>query len=488
MSVESLKVLIENGCPDPTEFSQLAEERKKLPDVPFATIEQYLWVIGQVPASKQRMELWHFVRTYKEQEEQFRANLSDFREVVRAFGEAEALHTVLGLTLAVGNYLNGGTNRGQADGFDLEALEKIESIKDPDGNDVRSFIFRVLFEEMAEKAHEFVEEMNPLFMNVSRRLAKDSSGTEKLSKSARITYEDFDSCVKILEQDFNKQNEIMTMILQHCEDPADPFRLRMPQEFAEAKGTIESLVKLKDEVKQHYAELLRYFNVKAMKSSDFCLLWDNFLVPPDLIVNTDADMKKKFLEPAFCRGKPLTVGQLEVLWKFKEPAQAMKAQAVQHHAPKKRHGKRPNRFARKATKNSLADGGKKSSISAAAPPAGGVALPKVGGKSGPPKGKGKGPPATTAAAPEPGGEAAPAAEVAAPPAPAPKPPSAKGKGKGPPSPPAAKATAPESSGEPAPAAAEEAASSAPEPPAPAPKPPPAKGKGKAKGPPPPKAA
>lgn len=38
----------------------------------------------------------------------------------------------------VGNYLNGGTNRGQADGFDLETLGKLEGIKDAAGKDVRA--------------------------------------------------------------------------------------------------------------------------------------------------------------------------------------------------------------------------------------------------------------------------------------------------------------------------------------------------------------
>lgn len=32
--------------------------------------------------------------------------------------------------LAVGNYLNGGSARGQADGFNLEALESLNSTKD----------------------------------------------------------------------------------------------------------------------------------------------------------------------------------------------------------------------------------------------------------------------------------------------------------------------------------------------------------------------
>ena len=42
-----------------------------------------------------------------------------------------------GIILAVGNFLNGGTNRGQADGFDIESLAKLEGIKDATGKDIR---------------------------------------------------------------------------------------------------------------------------------------------------------------------------------------------------------------------------------------------------------------------------------------------------------------------------------------------------------------
>jgi hypothetical protein len=37
---------------------------------------------------------------------------------------------VLGFTLGIGNVLNGGTPKGQADGFDLAVLGKINLMKD----------------------------------------------------------------------------------------------------------------------------------------------------------------------------------------------------------------------------------------------------------------------------------------------------------------------------------------------------------------------
>jgi hypothetical protein len=40
-----------------------------------------------------------------------------------------ALTKVLGLVLALGNHMNGGTHRGQADGFSLAILPKLKDVK-----------------------------------------------------------------------------------------------------------------------------------------------------------------------------------------------------------------------------------------------------------------------------------------------------------------------------------------------------------------------
>lgn len=47
--------------------------------------------------------------------------------------ESKSVKDFFGLVLACGNYLNGNTGRGQADGFELEDLKKLDSIKDNDG-------------------------------------------------------------------------------------------------------------------------------------------------------------------------------------------------------------------------------------------------------------------------------------------------------------------------------------------------------------------
>ena len=137
LDIELLQVVKDNACPTPPQMKELDEIRQKNPNVPWALPESFMWVIGKMPAYQQRIDCWCFAMSYKEQQQTYETALRDFLQVVECFQESEKLPDLLGLILAVGNYLNGGTNRGQADGFDLESLAKLEGIKDATGKDIR---------------------------------------------------------------------------------------------------------------------------------------------------------------------------------------------------------------------------------------------------------------------------------------------------------------------------------------------------------------
>ncbi|CAL1151414.1 unnamed protein product [Cladocopium goreaui] len=241
-----------------------------------------------------------------------------------------------GIILAVGNFLNGGTNRGQADGFDIESLAKLEGIKDATGKDIRHFIFDLFLNRMNEQSSQFMEEIMPCMVNMNRRISKDSDGVEKLDKSAKIAFEDFDLCVTALHSDFVAKHEMMQMILSYFEDPADPFKMQMPKIYSEAKEKLDELLSLKDTAKEilqsvksqlggcltwlipirvlqtevpripEQGQLLKWFKIQAMKSNEFCVLWDNLLIPANLILNADMKMKKEFMLPAFCQNKAVS--------------------------------------------------------------------------------------------------------------------------------------------------------------------------------------
>ncbi|CAJ1330220.1 unnamed protein product, partial [Effrenium voratum] len=396
LDMELLQVVKDNACPTAPQLKDMGEARQKNPNVPWALPESYMWVIGNMPAYQQRIDCWAFAMSYKEQQAAYDSALKAFLSVVECFQESEMLPVLLGLILAVGNYLNGGTNRGQADGFDLETLGKLEGIKDAAGKDVRDFIFDIFLNRMTEQSVQFCEELTPCMENINRRLNKDSDGVEKLDKSAKIAYEDFDICVTGLHADFLSKHETMQMILSYFEDPADPFKLRMPEIYAKAEEEMTALVKLKDTAK---AQLLKWFKIQAMKSSDFCLLWDNLLVPGNLIVNADVKMKKEFMIPSFCQNKPVSAEDLQMLWAFKafdgKRTAAKKGRGVR----KRRRFSQRLRDAQTAAAAKEAEGAAAGAAGLAgdAGAAGAAPAPKGKGKM-PPPGKGKAKPA--AAAPE----------------------------------------------------------------------------------------
>jgi len=186
-------------------------------------------------------------------------------------------------------------------------------------------------------------------------------------------------------------NETMTMILQYFEDPADQFKLRMPGEFEKAKQGISALVTLKEKARSTYADVLTWFKVTAMKSKDFFVLWDNFFVPGDLIINKDTQMKQNYLVPTFCQGKPPGVEDLMVLWEFKQPDDVKRTEKKRRkrdpEARKRRQERREKDNVERTDKGAAtcSAGGSADDPSSVLPKAGSVPVP--GGKG--VKGKGK---------------------------------------------------------------------------------------------------
>lgn len=214
--------------------------------------------------------------------------------------------------LAMGNFLNDGTERCGADGFSFETLSLLDSVKDPEGKDLRHTLFQVMFLQREEESSKLVSELKPVLQNVQRNLSKGDDGSEKLQKKVNVTFEDFDTCVGQLADEFTQRQDTMAMLMQYIDDPADQFKLHMPAKFASAKEEIDALVTKRDNIKEKYKGLLKWFKINNMKSDQFCLIWDNLFVPESLVVTKPEKIKKEVLVPAFCQGRPVALEGLQI--------------------------------------------------------------------------------------------------------------------------------------------------------------------------------
>eukprot|EP00931_Biecheleriopsis_adriatica_P084283 TRINITY_DN5804_c0_g1_i6.p1 TRINITY_DN5804_c0_g1~~TRINITY_DN5804_c0_g1_i6.p1 ORF type:complete len:2790 (-),score=560.91 TRINITY_DN5804_c0_g1_i6:193-8355(-) len=98
------------------------------------TAEEFLFALLAVPQFQLRLQAWHFGNTFQER-------FDTVAEAVRAVSSgcecvltSPCIRHLLGIVLYVGNYLNGGTPRGRADGFALDTLVQMRTVKMSQGD------------------------------------------------------------------------------------------------------------------------------------------------------------------------------------------------------------------------------------------------------------------------------------------------------------------------------------------------------------------
>ncbi|CAE7477130.1 DGAT2 [Symbiodinium necroappetens] len=285
LALDELERLQRAVCPTKRELELLEEE--------------YWEQLRLIPSFEQRMECWHFIRTYRER---------DLLDIFQSLEKSEAVPSLLALILATGIWMNRGTEFAAAKGFGIEFLEKLHSIKGADGKSLQHLLFVVFFDSLDSQAAEFVEALGPLLQNVSRRVIQDSEET-KISKAVHLSLEECDEAVSSIHE---TALDIQAS-LQKCTgglDPSDPVKLRLHREFATATKMIESLVQLRNSVKSQYDRVLQWFHAPGWRSADFFLLWDNFLLPSDLLAarcrdgqSPAPDARSLDVEATFCQAR-----------------------------------------------------------------------------------------------------------------------------------------------------------------------------------------
>jgi formin 2 len=95
---------------------------------------RFLVELGAISSFELRAECWLTRATYPEAIFEVQSQLDTLDTALTALKDAVHLPLVLSHVLAFGNYLNGGTPRGQADGFHLDVLPKLRDVKSTDNS------------------------------------------------------------------------------------------------------------------------------------------------------------------------------------------------------------------------------------------------------------------------------------------------------------------------------------------------------------------
>ena len=188
--------------------------------------ELFLIDLNEIPNYKEKLKIWSLIFKYEflipRLEEAFQYMVPACKEI----RENKHFHQILATILSLGNIMNGGTTKGQADGFSLDLLPKLTGIKDSLGNSILSFIcsktnkddrtfegFKNKFPQL-EKAAEFsmnetkkkLEEVNNM-VNTADKLLNNLSAHDDFTTKARNSIDGAKEKVKIFKAKEEKNKE-----------------------------------------------------------------------------------------------------------------------------------------------------------------------------------------------------------------------------------------------------------------------------------------
>jgi len=246
---------------------------------------------------------------------------------------------VMGLLLALGNYLNGGSRIGRADGFNLDTLTKLDMVKDTKGKkEIRHFLWNMCLQQHLERLTNLLQEMSPLSENMFR-VPSDQGGIV-LDKKPIVNMGDIERGVGKLQTEMSARLNEFQLNQSYIEDPSDIGKLTLRTKFEEAKLLMDKCDEDLKRTKAKFDQVLELYCFKKMskvvtdpetgamkekkmdvESEDWIQLWDDFFWPSNVFDAFDNDTKKHFMAPRFCSEKPLLVEDLELFWGFKNPKQ-----------------------------------------------------------------------------------------------------------------------------------------------------------------------
>mmetsp|Transcript_15476 Transcript_15476/g.36956 ORF Transcript_15476/g.36956 Transcript_15476/m.36956 type:complete len:438 (+) Transcript_15476:3-1316(+) len=252
------------GLPTPEEVGMVKEALAKCADTGgrLDRPEQFVHTIGVIPCLRPRLDSWLFERTFAERLASVTKPLQLGVEACAALQSSQAIAPFLSCVVSVGNYLNGGTARGQADGFDLDFLEKLCDTKG--GGDVTLLEHCViLLQKHAPKGLALDEELHVLLA------------------ATRISTDDIQAQVAKLGADLGVTSNKLKAVTDAA-TPSDPF----PAMMSKFVGTAEKEVKQVKDTFETYTDehkkvfgMFMYGKKKPKKPEDLFRLWAAVIQP-----------------------------------------------------------------------------------------------------------------------------------------------------------------------------------------------------------------
>jgi hypothetical protein len=205
--------------------------------------EKYIIQINDIPNHKTKLNLWSLTNKCQEKLPGMTESLKYMIGACEEIKSNQHFKLILSITLGLGNILNGGTIRGQADGFALDLIKKLPGIKDNNGNSIITWI--------CSKAHK----IDPYFEGFKGKFPQ-------LEKAMQFS-------IKETNQTLNDIKKIISQIEKFLKDlPEDKFKEKSEQNLNYFKEKVEKFEEDDKKNKETYKNLVKYYGYKD--TDDIC--------------------------------------------------------------------------------------------------------------------------------------------------------------------------------------------------------------------------
>ncbi|KAK3581849.1 hypothetical protein CHS0354_009737 [Potamilus streckersoni] len=255
------------------EIQKIKEHVNKNPDIHLDKPEQFLYDLHQIPDCSERLFCFIFQEAFQDSISVIEDKLTNIRMTCDMLMKSICIKRLLGLVLAMGNYMNGGHKaRGQADGFGIDILPKLKDVKSKDNG---------------------INLLQYLVQMYVRKYERDDAGTDKaklpipdpsdLNQGSQVNFEEITKEMKRIQNDFDAAEERASKVIKAAsEQYLHPFKEIMSTFFIKGKQKMKEQEENLKSASKIFHETVIFFCVKpkpgfnVVTAEHFFSLWASF--------------------------------------------------------------------------------------------------------------------------------------------------------------------------------------------------------------------
>jgi len=278
LTIETVTKLLDN-LPEPEEIQEI---KKWLDTDPanqltkMSPVDQFFMGLSNIPQIRARLECLQYKLQFPVKIGEVKPALLRIRQATTTMqSNAENFLKLVEIILALGNFLNSGTPKGNAIGFSLRSLEKLNDTK---GNDKMTLLQFLI---------EYVEDKKPDIANWTKELAN-------IKYATKVTYESIQDDIKELQAGLKSSEQKITTV-DRGQSRWDVFYKLMPASIEECRKEYEEVDTLNTRVVRDFAELVEKYgeDPARTKPEEFFTIINNFLTQYE---NQTKDIKLKRIQ------------------------------------------------------------------------------------------------------------------------------------------------------------------------------------------------